>query len=103
MKTTYYYAAWSDGGSDCHEGCDHKHRTVASAVACMKKAGAYVVAVELRKRKTANGYVAVGEPRLRELNEDEAVQFEQATHGIPPQRYIDKVLYRNSFAPVLPK
>lgn len=67
MKTVYYFAAWTD--SECLLGCDHKHPTVTSAVACINVAGGYVVAVETR---------------LRELTEAEEAEFQLAKYGIDP-------------------
>ena len=51
----YYFAAWDDSGCLC--GCDHYHRSVASAVACTRSAcgGAYVVAVENGEYRALNG------------------------------------------------
>lgn len=65
MKTVYYFAAWTD--SDCLRGCDHQHKTVTSAVACINIAGGYVIAVE---------------NQLRELTEAEEAEFQLAKFGI---------------------
>jgi hypothetical protein len=65
MKTVYYFAAWTD--SDCLLGCDHQHKTVTSAVACINIAGGYVIAVE---------------NQLRELTEAEEAEFQLAKYGI---------------------
>jgi hypothetical protein len=65
MKTVYYFAAWTDSG--CLLGCDHKHQTVTSAVACINVTGGYVVAVETQ---------------LRELTEAEEAEFQLAKYGI---------------------
>jgi hypothetical protein len=64
MTKIYYFAAWTDSG--CLLGCDHEHRTVISATACINVAGGYVVAVETR---------------LRELNETEEAEFQLAKYG----------------------
>ena len=74
MKTVHYFAAWTDSG--CLLGCEHEHKTVVSAVACINRAGGYVVAVETH---------------LRELNEDEEAQFQHAMFGTASERQIDKV------------
>ena len=65
MKDIYYFAAYKDSG--CLLGCDHLHRTLNSAVACISVAGGYVVAVE--------------DQVLRELNEVEERQFQLAMYG----------------------
>jgi hypothetical protein len=65
MKDLYYFAAWTDSG--CLLGCDHQHKTIASAVCCIMSAGGYVIAVE-------NG-------NLRQLNEVEEAEFQQAMYG----------------------
>ena len=65
MKRTYYFAAWTD--SDCLLGCDHQHKTVTSAAACISSVGGYVVAVTkgrlreltiLRKRNSSGQCMA---------------------------------------------
>jgi hypothetical protein len=61
----YYFAASTDSGVVL--GCEHQHATVISAVACISTAGGYVVAVE--------------HCRLRELNDAEEAEFQQAMHG----------------------
>lgn len=69
MKDLYYFAAWTDSGCLC--GCDHKHNTVASAVACKAPyAGSYVVAVE--------------RGQLRELNVEEEIEYQRTQYGIEP-------------------
>ena len=65
MADIYYLAAWTDSG--CILGCDHKHLTVLSAVACISSAGGYVVAVE-------NG-------TLRPLTSREEQEFQFAMYG----------------------
>ena len=65
MKKTYYFAAWTN--SDCLDGCDHEHKTVSSAAACIATAGGYVVAVV--------------KGRLRELNDAEEMEFQHAMYG----------------------
>jgi hypothetical protein len=69
MKEIYYFAANSDGR--CLWGCEHKHRTICSAVACLDSAGGYVIAVE-------NG-------GIRELNETEEREFQGAKYGTGQQ------------------
>jgi hypothetical protein len=64
---TYYFAAYTDSG--CLLGCDHKHKTVVSATACISSAGGYVVAVQRRK--------------LRELTDAEEDEFQLAMYGDP--------------------
>ena len=64
MKKVHYFAAWTDSG--CLLGCNHEHKTVASAVACIKDAGGYVVAVETH---------------LRELTDAEEAEFQHAMYG----------------------
>jgi len=65
MPSLYYFAAWTDSGCFC--GCDHQHRTIASAVACIPCAGGYVVAVQ--------------ENECRELNRKEETEFQEALSG----------------------
>jgi hypothetical protein len=62
---TYYFAAWTDSG--CLLGCDHRHATVISAVACIATCGGYVIAVE--------------KGQLRELNYREEAEFQLAKYG----------------------
>jgi hypothetical protein len=62
---THYFAAWTD--SDCLLGCDHKHATVVSAVACIATTGGYVIAVE--------------KGVLRELSYREEAEFQLAKYG----------------------
>ena len=45
MNSIHYSAAWTECG--CLISCDHSHARVREAVACIRTAGAYVVAVEL--------------------------------------------------------
>jgi hypothetical protein len=75
MKTVYYFAAWTD--SNCLLGCDHRHQTVTSAVACINVAGGYVVAVETQ---------------LRELTEEEEAEFQLAKYGIGTDPQPTKIL-----------
>ncbi len=65
MADVHYFAAYTDSG--CLMGCDHKHATVISAVACISAAGGYVVAVEAEQP--------------RELNYSEEREFQLAIHG----------------------
>jgi hypothetical protein len=65
MKKIHYFAAWTD--SDCLVGCDHEHQTVISAVSCIRSCGGYVVAVE-------NG-------QLRQLDDQEELEFQHAMYG----------------------
>jgi hypothetical protein len=86
MSSFYYFAAGTDSG--CLFGCDHEHRTVISAVACIATAGGYVVAVE-------NG-------ELRQLNYKEEAEFQFAMYGanrskreikaFAPNRILDPLL-----------
>ena len=67
----YYVCAWSEIDSLYLCACCHKHRTIATAVACTGSvgAGAYVVAVE--------------DGEYRELNADEEALFQKLMHGSP--------------------
>jgi hypothetical protein len=65
MRSTFYFAAWTDSG--CLLGCDHEHPTVASAVACITFAGGYVIAVEKNE--------------LRALTDAEEEEFQHAMYG----------------------
>ena len=65
VDNIYYFAAWTDSG--CLLGCDHEHRTVVSAVACISTAGGYVIAVQNRT--------------LRALNDAEEAEFQAAMYG----------------------
>lgn len=65
MPSLYYFAAWNDSHSLV--GCEHRHETVVSAVACCATAGAYVIAVE--------------QGALRELTEQEEEQYQKAMYG----------------------
>ena len=67
---TYYLAVETDSG--CFIGCNHKHRSVISAAACISSAGGYVVAVEKR--------------RLRELIDAEDDEFRWAMNGTGEQK-----------------
>jgi hypothetical protein len=69
MKKIHYFAAWTD--SDCLVGCDHEHQTVISAVPCIRSCGGYVVAVE-------NGH-------LRQLTDQEELEFQHAMYGSETQ------------------
>jgi hypothetical protein len=44
MRSTHYCAAWTEFG--CFISCGHSHGSVSEAVACVRIAGAYVVAVD---------------------------------------------------------
>jgi hypothetical protein len=65
MRSTFYFAAWTDSG--CLLGCDHEHQTVASAAACISCADGYVVAVE--------------KGALRALTDAEEAEFQHAMYG----------------------
>jgi hypothetical protein len=65
MRSTFYFAAWTDSG--CLLGCDHQHQTVTSAAACISCAAGYVVAVE--------------KGVLRALTDAEETEFQQAMYG----------------------
>lgn len=67
---THYYAAFTD--TDCIIGCEHKHKTVLSATACIQAAGGYVVAVTR------------GRPRA--LNQKEEALFQKALSGMGLKR-----------------
>jgi hypothetical protein len=67
---TYYFAAHTEG--ECLVGCEHKHKTLASAVACIDSAGGYVVAVEKRKN---------GRKKSRELNSKEEREFRRLMYS----------------------
>lgn len=73
MKT-YYFAAWTD--SDCLLGCDHEHKTVTSAAACITSVGGYVVAVT--------------KGRARELNDTEEAEFQRAMLGSDEKERVKK-------------
>jgi hypothetical protein len=66
----YHFAGHTEG--ECLVGCEHKHKTLASAVACIDSAGGYVVAVEKRKN---------GRPKSRELNTKEEAEFQQLMYS----------------------
>jgi hypothetical protein len=66
---TYYYAASTEG--ECILGCDHKHKTVTSAAACISSAGGFVVAVQKR--------------RPRELTDAEEDEFRLVMYGDPKE------------------
>jgi hypothetical protein len=77
MKKVYYFAVQS---ADCGiEGCDHEHKTVTSAAACINRAGGYVVAVETH---------------LRELTEAEEAEFQLAMYGIGADSQTKKAPHR---------
>jgi hypothetical protein len=65
MRSTFYFAAWTDSG--CLLGCDHEHQTVTSAASCISYAGGYVIAVE-------RGV-------LRALTHAEEAEFQHAMYG----------------------
>jgi hypothetical protein len=67
---THYYAAYTEG--ECIVGCEHKHKTVISATACISSAGGYVVAVTKRKP--------------RELTDAEEDEFQLAMYGTDEQK-----------------
>jgi hypothetical protein len=66
-KVIYYLAAHADSSRGGIKACDHQHRTIYSATACISAAGGYVVAVE-------NG-------KERELTDSEEMKFQTAMHG----------------------
>jgi hypothetical protein len=47
MGTRHFVAVHTDSG--CILGCEHKHRNVTTATACISQPGGYVVAVRRRK------------------------------------------------------
>ena len=63
----HYVAAYAESDSRNLAGCEHRHLTLCSAVACISSAGGYVVAVERGK--------------LRALNDCEEAEFQTAMHG----------------------
>jgi len=65
MRSTFYFAAWTDSG--CLLGCDHEHQTVTSAEACISHAGGYVIAVE--------------KGVLRALTDAEEAEFQNVRYG----------------------
>jgi hypothetical protein len=65
MRSTFYFAAWTDSG--CLLGCDHQHQTVTSAVPCISCAGGYVIAVE--------------KGVLRAMTDAEEAEFQHAMYG----------------------
>ncbi len=65
MRSTFYFAAWTDSG--CLLGCDHEHQTVTSAVPCISCAGGYVIAVE--------------KGVLRAMTDAEEAEFQHAMYG----------------------
>jgi hypothetical protein len=65
MRSTFYFAAWTDSG--CLLGCDHEHQTVTSAVPCISCAGGYVIAVE--------------KGVLRAMTDVEEAEFQFAMYG----------------------
>jgi hypothetical protein len=65
MRSTFYFAAWTDSG--CLLGCDHEHQTVTSAVPCISCAGGYVIAVE--------------KGALRAMTDPEEAEFQHAMYG----------------------
>jgi hypothetical protein len=76
MESVFYFAAWTDSG--CLLGCDHQHRTVTSATACINTAGGYVVAVESRFGL------------LRELTDAEEAEFQLAKYGFGAEPQTEK-------------
>jgi hypothetical protein len=65
MGKTHYVAVYSDSGCLC--GCDHKHATIAAAVACISQPGGYVVAVRQGK--------------YRHLDDAEQLECQRTTYG----------------------
>ena len=47
MGNRYFVAVHTDSG--CILGCEHKHKNVTTATACISQPGGYVVAVRRRK------------------------------------------------------
>lgn len=66
MISTWYHAAYADGGKYLRL-CSHPHATVISAAACVSSAGEYVVASE-------NGLI-------RALTIVEEVEYQYALYG----------------------
>jgi hypothetical protein len=71
MVQLHYVAAWTESG--CLLGCNHAHKTVTSAVACINTAGGFVVAVETS---------------FRELTPAEQEEFRNAMYGQDPDSRI---------------
>ena len=65
MAKRFYIAVYTDSGMLI--GCDHKHKTVTSATACISESGGYVVAIRRGK------YLP--------LTDAEEIEFQQARHG----------------------
>jgi hypothetical protein len=77
MGNRHFVAVHTDSG--CILGCDHRHRNVTTATACISQPGGYVVAVRRRK------YLP--------LTEIEEAEFQQAMFGRGEQRQaLDSVL-----------
>jgi hypothetical protein len=67
MRSTHYCAAWTECG--CLLTCGHSHGNLGEAAACIRVAGAYVVAVDAGT--------------MRCLNVAEEAQFQFAVHNSP--------------------
>jgi hypothetical protein len=65
LSDIYYFAAYTDSG--WLFGCDHQHRTIASAVACISWAGGFVLAAE--------------DGEFRELTGAEEKEFQALMYG----------------------
>jgi hypothetical protein len=52
MSSIHYRADWTECG--CFISCDHSHGSVSEAVACIRSAGAYVVAVDAGTTRCLN-------------------------------------------------
>lgn len=76
MGSIHYCAVWTECG--CIVSCGHPHGSVAEAVACVRNAGAYVVAVDAGV--------------MRSLSTAEEVEFQFATHSHPVNPVPDAAL-----------
>jgi hypothetical protein len=65
VNPAYYSAAWTECG--CFITCSHHHRRVREAVACIRTAGGYVVAV----------HAGI----MRSLAAEEEIEFQDVAHG----------------------
>jgi hypothetical protein len=80
-KSLHYRAAYSDSDSHGVRVCEHQHRTICSATACISAAQGYVVGFE-------NG-------KVRALTDSEEAQFRTAMSGLSGSKR------RNAFDPHL--
>lgn len=81
MARRFYIAVYTDSGMLI--GCDHKHKTVASATACISESGGYVVVIRRGK------YLS--------LTNVEELEFQQ---GCGSFRFCDFAVMRSNSAPI---